>query len=264
MKFPNHIILDVSKSTISHSSQYWIYKYLYNFKNDNFIFENLTFQKKLLLKKEKLLLNNLLQNQKKYTLKYSFSNLSIFFSPEKIKLYKKLFSPRVKVKSKLLYSKNKGKHVYDFLSTPQPHFDEKYLKRIIKSFSFKKKNTISKNSLLWTLFDINFLKKEKIYTKLKYSRVPQYDIVSGGVAALFAGFLGFLICEKFGFELLDSGDFYILFMYIVFFCFFSRLFFKLTSDANFSWNMFSFKWLFFFYQNLISLSIKNLKTKLFF
>jgi len=37
-----------------------------------------------------------------------------------------------------------------------------------------------------------------MYTKLKYSRVPQYDIVSGGSAALLAGFLGFLISEKFG------------------------------------------------------------------
>lgn len=73
------------------------------------------------------------------------------------------------------------------------------------------------------LFDINFLKKEKIYTKLKYSRVPQYDIVSGGSAALLAGFLGFLICEKFGFELLDSGDFYFLFMYIVFLSFSFKL-----------------------------------------
>ncbi len=61
---------------------------------------------------------------------------------------------------------------------------------------------------------ISFLKKERIYTKLKYSRVPQYDVISGGFAALFAGFLGFLICEKFGFELLDSGDFFILLVYI--------------------------------------------------
>jgi hypothetical protein len=81
------------------------------------------------------------------------------------------------------------------------------------------------------LFDINFLRKERIYTKLKYSRVPQYDIVSGGAAALFAGFLGFLICEKFGFELVDSGDFYFLFMYLVFLFFFIRLFLKIT-DAN--------------------------------
>ena len=55
-----------------------------------------------------------------------------------------------------------------------------------------------------------------MYTKLKYSRSPQSDIVSGGVAALFAGFLGFLISEKFGIELVDSGDFYTFFMYIVF------------------------------------------------
>jgi hypothetical protein len=51
------------------------------------------------------------------------------------------------------------------------------------------------------------MRKEKIYTKLKYSRVPQYDAVSGGSAAILAGFLGYLITEKFGLELLDSGDF---------------------------------------------------------
>ena len=39
--------------------------------------------------------------------------------------------------------------------------------------------------------NINFIKKEKLYTKLKYSRTPQYDIVSGGIAALLSGFLGF-------------------------------------------------------------------------
>jgi Na+/H+ antiporter NhaB len=63
--------------------------------------------------------------------------------------------------------------------------------------------------------------------------VPQYDIVSGGVAAIFAGFLGFLICEKFGFELLDSGDFYFLFMYLVFGIFFIRLLIKtLNNEIN--------------------------------
>jgi hypothetical protein len=29
-------------------------------------------------------------------------------------------------------------------------------------------------------FNFNFLRKERLYTKLKYSRCPQYDIVSGG------------------------------------------------------------------------------------
>ena len=37
-------------------------------------------------------------------------------------------------------------------------------------------------SYFYECFDIHFLRKEKIYTKLKYSRCPQYDIVSGGFA----------------------------------------------------------------------------------
>jgi len=69
------------------------------------------------------------------------------------------------------------------------------------------------------LININFLRYERLYTKLKYSRSPAFDTVSGGGAAIFAGFLGFLISEKFGFELVDSGDFYYLFMYAVFFAF---------------------------------------------
>jgi hypothetical protein len=71
-----------------------------------------------------------------------------------------------------------------------------------------------------------------MYTKLKYSRVPQYDIVSGGAAALLAGFLGFLISEKFGFELVDSGDFYFLFMYLVFLFFSLRLFLKIMTSKD--------------------------------
>jgi hypothetical protein len=34
-----------------------------------------------------------------------------------------------------------------------------------------------------------------------------------------AGFIGFLVSEKFGFELVDSGDFYFFFMYLVFIAF---------------------------------------------
>ena len=85
-----------------------------------------------------------------------------------------------------------------------------------------------------TLFDINFLRKDKIYTKLKYSRCPQYDIVSGGWAALFAGLVGFLISEKFGIELVDSGDFYTVFMYGVFICFSLRPLLRIA-DKNTTW-----------------------------
>jgi len=60
---------------------------------------------------------------------------------------------------------------------------------------------------------LHLLRKEYVYTKLKYSRSPALDIASGGSAALLAAFLGFLISEKFGIELVDSGDFYYLNMY---------------------------------------------------
>jgi len=121
----------------------------------------------------------------------------------------------------------------------------------------------TRTSKLWNLFNISFLKKEHIYTKLKYSRTPQYDIVSGGSAALFAGFLGFLITEKFGFELVDSGDFYCLFMYIVFFFFCSRIFFKLMSQQHSAWSIISLKWLLLYYQNILSLLIKFVKRSVF-
>ena len=98
-----------------------------------------------------------------------------------------------------------------------------------------------------------------MYTKLKYSRSPQYDIVSGGVAALFAGFLGFLISEKFGIELVDSGDFYTFFMYIVFLCFATRPFFRIMSKKNTVYHFFSLKYLFEYLYTIIFLLL-NLIT----
>ena len=64
-------------------------------------------------------------------------------------------------------------------------------------------------------YTFNFIRKESFYTKLKYSRVPQFDTSSGAVASLLSGFYGFLVCEKFGFELIDSGDFLFLVIYLV-------------------------------------------------
>ena len=85
-------------------------------------------------------------------------------------------------------------------------------------------------------FNHNTLRRERLYTKLKYSRCPQYDIVSGGFAALLSAFIGFLISEKFGIELVDSGDFYIALMYGVFLTFSVRPLLKVTSksDLNYS------------------------------
>ena len=82
--------------------------------------------------------------------------------------------------------------------------------------SNEKGSTFSSSLSFYNIFDINFIKRERLYTKLKYSRSPAYDIVSGGAAAFLAAFIGFLVSEKFGIELVDSGDFYIAFMYAVF------------------------------------------------
>lgn len=90
----------------------------------------------------------------------------------------------------------------------------------------------SKASRITLTSDVNFIRKEFVYTKLKYSRSPAYDAVSGGFAALLAGFIGFLISEKFGIELVDSGDFFIGFMYAVFGVFSVRLAVNTSSDVS--------------------------------
>ena len=107
------------------------------------------------------------------------------------------------------------------------------LSRGLKGGKLKKKNSKIRFSItsfypthIHSLWNIYFIRKEFLYTKLKYSRTQSYDIVSGGSAILFAGLIGFLTTEKFGFELVDSGDFYIFGMYFVLFIFSIRLFLK--------------------------------------
>lgn len=97
---------------------------------------------------------------------------------------------------------------------------------------------------IFSIINIHFIKKERLYTKLKYSRSPAYDIVSGGSAALLAGFIGFLISEKYGFEMVDSGDFYYLFMYIVFLSFSLRPL-LISFNSNFTLKQFLSPKLFF-------------------
>jgi hypothetical protein len=232
MKFPSHILLDVGKSNLSNSSQLWIFTYISLLKKltKNTI-NNFLMHRKFLFKKDNLFLNKIIINQKKFTVIFNSSNPAIFLSEQNKNFIKTAYKPRLKVKNRVLECTLFGKSVFDFLTNIDNKYDEKSLKRLFKKFNFNFKYNVFKSNSLWSLFDINFLRKERIYTKLKYSRVPQYDIVSGGSAALFAGFLGFLICEKFGFEMVDSGDFYFIFMYLVFFFFFARLFLNVT-DAN--------------------------------
>lgn len=107
--------------------------------------------------------------------------------------------------------------------------------------------------------NINFLRKERLYTKLKYSRSPAYDIVSGGAAAIFAGLLGFLVSEKFGFELVDSGDFYYLFMYLVFLVFSIRPLLVVMSRSRSLFYVFTPKHIINYYSTLLILLFNSFK-----
>jgi hypothetical protein len=109
----------------------------------------------------------------------------------------------------------------------------------------------------YNLININFLRKERLYTKLKYSRSPAYDTVSGGAAAILAGFLGFLVSEKFGMELVDSGDFYFLIMYIVFISFSVRPLLTILNPQTPLYEIFTLKANFFFYSNIFTLFFKK-------
>ena len=113
-----------------------------------------------------------------------------------------------------------------------------------------------------SLCEINFLRKEKMYTKLKYSRCPQYDIISGGFAAIFAGFIGFLISEKFGIELVDSGDFYIALMYGIFAVFTLRPLLRIYSMSNVFYTPVSLKYFTTFWLELAIILLNFFKYKI--
>ena len=101
-------------------------------------------------------------------------------------------------------------------------FNKYWLKSLIKytewnsSFTFLYTNyTINKLYRNYiNIITIYFFRKEIFYTKLKYSRVPQFDVSATGVASFLSAAVGVLICEKTGFELLDGGDFLYIILYI--------------------------------------------------
>jgi len=101
-----------------------------------------------------------------------------------------------------------------------------------------------------------------MYTKLKYSRCPQYDIISGGCGAFLAAFLAFLVTEKFGIELVDSGDFYIALMYGVFICLAIRPLLRSLSKDKSLYFILSPKYLIFFLKDLFIIFINFLKDAL--
>ena len=134
-----------------------------------------------------------------------------------------------------------------------------YTANLTSPTNLKISENINQSYSAENLININFLRYERLYTKLKYSRSPAYDIVSGGAAALLAGFLGFLISEKFGFELVDSGDFYYLFMYFVFGAFILKPFLYISHVNTSVWSTLSYRNLLNFFIKLVVLIFSTFK-----
>jgi hypothetical protein len=136
-----------------------------------------------------------------------------------IEILKTIYEKRDMRNPKADLLNNRHYDEYLFLTRNEDSYSNIILDRFFTKYSsliFKYISRVRHLNTSNSILNVNFLRKERLYTKLKYSRSPAYDIVSGGSAALLAAFLGFLISEKYGFELVDSGDFYYLFMYIVF------------------------------------------------
>ena len=222
MKDINHIVLDFEKNdSIVHN---WTLNFINESKNYSNIDSSLNFKKSYFNEPNR---HKLLINSKKNTLIYS----------NKLIFEKTYFKSDI---NSYFYC------IYNIFSS--------YLKDLNKST-----NLYNVKNDLYKITNINFLRKERLYTKLKYSRSPAYDIVSGGAAALLAGFIGFLISEKYGFELVDSGDFYYLFMYLVFLTFSLRPLLVAISAKEKINTLFSINFILSFYQKLFYIVIKIIK-----
>lgn len=189
------------------------------------------------------------------------------------------FEPKSSIKTNWLqkFLKLKLNTSLSFYASPQHKLNEN-LETNILGVTFNKKSSLNNQSYYYFflkkveltpnnnnffsnsfIYNINFIRKERLYTKLKYSRSPAYDLVSGGSAALLAGFVGFLISEKYGFELVDSGDFYYLFMYLVFLVFSTRPLLTSINGKESIKKIFSLNFFLNFFLTICYLLIKKVK-----
>jgi len=76
---------------------------------------------------------------------------------------------------------------------------------------------------------------------------------------LLAGFLGFLVSEKYGIELVDSGDFYYLIMYLGILCFAVRPLVVTADTFKGFINLFSIFEVVIFYKNILILIFYKFK-----
>nr|ACX30946.1 hypothetical protein [Moneuplotes minuta] len=62
--------------------------------------------------------------------------------------------------------------------------------------------------------------------------MPQFDTSAGAAASFLSGLFGFMVCEKFGFELIDSGDFLFAILYLILIVFLLSLVTGIAGASN--------------------------------
>ena len=215
-----------------------------------------SFASKFLWFKTNTTKKKIFQKPHKFTIIYSNARyLNKVLETQKI-MYLKTQCPNPKLKNKILHSEHIEAQIYDYLTYSNMRINYKKFLREIILLRKRIKFTHYIDDNVTPKFNLIFFRKERIYTKLKYSRVPQYDAVSGGSAALLAGFLGYLITEKFGLELTDSGDFWFFFLYFVFIFFFCQPLLKMIMDSPEDQSVFSYRWGLDFYLAIINCLFK--------
>ena len=260
MRNTNHVILDFEKPQKLNSPSYWAVNFIQQ-NNTLPLLTNVHLASKYLKSTTNLRSkhsSNIFTQSQKFTINTN--------TPGTLKTYVEtdLFKPvdpehRKDVKKYYLkYSRSLGRENFLIKNMGLRNFYIDNIKKVlVSSHSI---NTSSTSNPLLFLVNANFLRKERLYTKLKYSRTPGYDIVSGGAAVILAGFLGFLVTEKFGFELADSGDFYYLWMYGVFAAFSIRPLLTVASKTQSITSLLSLRHIILFYNLLINLGLKLLKN----
>ena len=265
MRKPNHIILDFEINKNLNSSNYWALDYLVNTTEKQTPLNNLDIHKKYLQNSNTHTDSSILKSQQKFTVRMNTLHDADFLRSWEKEGLTKMFKPSGNIAGKaskyvLKYSQHKGRDSYMYINLSADQYTKRNLKYIVSRYNRlnPQKNTTHLNTWFNTV-NVNFLRKERLYTKLKYSRSPAFDIVSGGAAALLAAFIGFLISEKFGYELVDSGDFYFLFMYLVFLSFSIRPLLIVSDASKGFWHTLSLKRVLTFYVNILQLSLKKFK-----
>lgn len=248
MRKPNHIVLDFEHNNISDKNYYWAANLLQNQKTPLF-FDYVNVSRKYDSENNFNTSKTFIGLVKSNTLKSNNLHKATLLKDWEKKGFINLYKS-----TKSFYNHD----VFDYLNLTSKDYTNKKINLLVQKYT-KTDNSVSKLNNYIDNVNINFLRKERLYTKLKYSRSPAYDIVSGGAAALLAGFIGFLISEKFGYELVDSGDFYYAFMYCVF-AVFSIKPLLTVSDSNKGFlNCVSLRPLFVFISTILKLIFKKFK-----